>query len=134
MRAAVPKLASSPLPPPPPPVPVGPPPHPHPTPGPDGQTVAQEPVMGKNRAVEGWGCVCGEGVCRVRPPPPSPPPNAAAQSCGGPAAGRPGAGGHLQAGQLEESRELWEDRSMLLALRPLLSARRPWVPWKIHRP
>lgn len=32
--------------------------------------------------------------------------------------------------QLEESRELWEDRSMLLALRPLLSARRPWVPWK----
>jgi len=30
--------------------------------------------------------------------------------------------------QLEASRELWEERSMLLALRPLLSARSPWVP------
>lgn len=29
---------------------------------------------------------------------------------------------------MEESRELWEDRSVLLALRPLLSARSPGVP------
>lgn len=47
-----------------------------------------------------------------------------------PCSAKPGCPAAEQPAQLEESRELWEDRSMLLALRPLLSARRPWVPWK----
>lgn len=47
-----------------------------------------------------------------------------------PCSEKPGCPAAEQPAQLEESRELWEDRSMLLALRPLLSARRPWVPWK----
>lgn len=48
----------------------------------------------------------------------------AAQSCGALTA-MARCQGNLQAGQLEESRELWDDRSIVLALRPLLSARRP---------